>query len=149
MRFFQIFWSFSLESIVETSILSLLWTHHNICYVLLSIYVSFTDMLACIGFQHMMLCFETVLWCGKPLNVLLKEYFDEMAWQTCIPNILVWACCMLSTVFYFFDLLNGQTSFWCLHESCIEFYPWHSGASLMSFGSLQYKKSSKHCSCDI
>ena len=61
MGFFQIFLSFSLEIIVETLILSLFWTHQNICYVLLFVYVSFAYLLACIDFLHMMFSFGKVL----------------------------------------------------------------------------------------
>ena len=84
----------------------------------------------------------------------LWEYFDEMAWQICFPNILVWACCSMLCLLLFLFLslfypLNGQYGFRCLHESYIKFYPWHSSTCLMSFRPLQHKKYAKHCSCVI
>ena len=42
--------------------------------------------------------------------------------------------------------MNGQNGFQCLHESCSDIYPWHSGIGLMSFGPLHHNQSSKQFS---
>ena len=108
-------------------------------------------MLACITFLHVMLCFERVLWCiwrateCSFYRKTLMRWLDKLVFQIFWCELVV-ACYVFYYFFYFFDHLNGQTGFWCLHESCREFYPWHSSTCLMSFRPLQHKQSLKHCS---
>jgi len=132
--------------------MSLLRTHQNTWHVLLFVYLSFVDMLPCIGFLHLMLSFEIVLWCRWKAtkcfsykNALMR-WHDRLVFQTFWCELVVFAIIFF---IYFFDPLNDQNDFWCLYESYREWYPWHSSTGLMSFGPLQHKQSSKHCSCVI
>ena len=119
---------------------------------MLFVYVSFANMLACIAFLHMMICFERVLWCRWKTNECssykntLIRWHDKLVCQTFWCELAIACYTYYTFFFYLFDPLNGQIGFWCLHESCSEFYPWHLGTGIMSFEPLQYKQSSKHCS---
>ena len=119
MSYFQIFWSFSLESIVETSILSLFWTYLNTCYVLLFVYVSFAYMMTCISFLHMMLCFERVIQCRWKVTKYSSYRNTTMRWQEKL--IYHTFCCELVVAcyacYYFLFLWPFEWSNWILMYS--------------------------------